>query len=423
MSLVARPPDTLVQDAASLAVAIETLRARVSAADRPRFRDRLQAFDRLSDALLSPARDLGAAVPQAGLAFAAAFLRGSHLEHLMARELAELDALDRFMPLDRRKSLRVLPRGVACHWIAGNVPLLGLFSWALSAVVGNVNVLRLSSRTDDEISPIVRRLAEVSPVGAELVAETLIVQFPREDDASHRAMSAAADVRIAWGSRDAVEAVTSLPARWDSETIVMGPRMSVAVVDPALVTDRLLGRLASDIAYFDQQACSSPQWLFVKASRSSAAFTTCLERFAEAFARQSRTLRRHPLDFGETYRIELDRARTILDGGDLRRDDETAWTVAVLDAPSDRVACANRFVQVIPIDDLSRVVDWLPDNVQTSVTLLSPGDAEAFTNAAAMRGVCRFPRPGEGNNFENPWDGIPLISRLTRWSVRTEPAE
>ena len=29
-----------------------------------------------------------------------------------------------------------------------------------------------------------------------------------------------------------------------------------------------------------------------------------------------------------------------------------------------------------------------------------------------QRGVCRFPAPGEGNHFETPWDGNPLVSRL-----------
>jgi hypothetical protein len=33
----------------------------------------------------------------------------------------------RFVPTEERKSLRLLPKGVVCHWVAGNVPLLGMF--------------------------------------------------------------------------------------------------------------------------------------------------------------------------------------------------------------------------------------------------------------------------------------------------------
>ena len=41
---------------------------------------------------------------------------------------------------------------------------------------------------------------------------------------------------------------------------------------------------------------------------------------------------------------------------------------------------------------------------------------------AARRGACRFPVPGTGNHFDVPWDGIPLVSRLTRWVLRTDPS-
>lgn len=414
--------DGLPATGVSVREAIAALRAQ-PASEPLTYRQRLAALDALSEALMARDPSVARVLPAAGLAFAAGFLRASNLQHAIRRELAHEDALDRFVPVDERKSLRVLPRGLACHWVAGNVPLLGLFSWALSALVGNRNVVRLSSRGDDLLSPILALLARSSPQGRVLAANTLVVRFARDDEDAHRAMSAAADVRVAWGGREAVEAVMALPARWDCETVVLGPRMSIAVVDPALLTVRARTRLATDIAYFDQQACSSPQWVFVKRPPSADAFDDMVRDFTSAFAAQARAVARHPLDHGETYRIELDRARVLLDGGDLYRDPGTAWTVAVVMAPDLRLTCANRFVQLIPFTQVEDVIPSIPSNVQTAVTLLAPGEAERFSELAARRGVCRFPRPGEGNAFENPWDGIPLVSRLTRWSVRTEAAQ
>jgi hypothetical protein len=420
MSVVASSPAAQLTGAA-LTAAIEALRReRLSVVTRPTYTQRRAAFDALSDALLARDPDVLRVLPVTGLAFAAAFLRSSNLEHLVARELPDAGALEAFVRIEDRKSLRVLPRGVACHWVAGNVPLLGLFSWALGALVGNVNVVRLSSRMDDFLTPVLRLLARTSEAGAELAADTLVVQFPTEDEASHRAMSVAADVRVGWGGREAVEAIAGLPTRWDCETVILGPRMSMAVVDADLLTERVFSRLASDIAYFDQQACSSPQWVFVKRPGGAGEFDRVVARFVDAFAAQARALDRHTLDVGETYRIELDRARVLLEGGTLHRDIETAWTVAVLDTPDARVACANRFVQVIPFDCVNDLLPFIPGNVQTVVMLLDRDDSERFSEAAARRGVHRFARPGEGNHFETPWDGTPLISRLTRWTIRTE---
>ena len=410
--------------ATSLDAAIATLRReRLLRSGRASCGQRIAALHALSDALLARDPELLRVLPATGLAFAAAFLRSSNLDHLVARELPNREALERFVKIDARKSLRVLPRGVAAHWVAGNVPLLGLFSWALSALAGNVNVVRLSSRMDDFLTPILRVLARTSETGGELAGDTLVVQFPTEDDESHRAMSAAADVRIAWGGREAVESIAALPTRWECETVILGPRMSLAVADVSLLTDRILSRLASDIAYFDQQACSSPQWIFLKGARGTAAFDGVVERFVKAFAAQAQALARHPLDFGETYRIELDRARVLLGGGDLHRDRQTAWSVAVLDEPDTRVTCANRFVQIIPVGDVEEVCRHIPGNAQTVVMLLDGQDSERFSEAAAHMGVHRFARPGEGNHFENPWDGIPLLSRLTRWTIRTDATQ
>jgi len=189
-------------------------------------------------------------------------------------------------------------------------------------------------------------------------------------------------------------------------------------VDPQHLSDPLMSRLVVDAIYFDQLACSSPQRLFVRGT--SADVAALAERLAAEFDRQTHALPRHTLDHGETYRIHLDRTRVLFDGGVVLRDDGTRWTLAVVETPHAAVACANRFLQVIPFAEVEDVYPHIPANVQTVVTLLGTDDLARFTEGAARRGVCRFPRPGEGSHFETPWDGIPLASRFTRWVLRTD---
>jgi hypothetical protein len=394
----------------------ESLRRRLSDPGRPSYAARLEALDRLSDALLE--RDARHDIP--GVAFLAAFLRSSNLAGLVARELAHPQALDGFVAIDARKSLRILPRGIVCQWIAGNVPLLGMFSWAFSALAGNVTVIRLSTRQPDFVSPLLTRLAAASAAGSRMAEDTLVVRFERDNDAEHRRMSALADVRIAWGGHESVEAIAALPARWDAETVVFGPRVSLAVVDPAVATDGALSRLVTDIVYFDQLACSSPQRVFVKGRSGDPGFDAFVDRFTSTFARQSRSTPREPLNFSETYRIQLDRTRVLVEGGTLRCDGQTNWTVAVSKAPLASVTCMNRFVEIVPFDAIDAIAGWIPPHIQTVVSLVDADDLARLSEAAAWKGACRFPRPGDGNGFENPWDGVPLLSRLTRWVTRTD---
>lgn len=395
--------------------AIVALTAARGAAVTSTLGERLEVFEQLSDLLLS-----GRAGGINGAAFLAAFLRRAHLEEQLAREIPQPAALDGFVPCGARSSVRILPRGMVCHWIAGNVPLLGVFSWAFSALFGNLNLIRASSRNEDVISPIVELVGGLSAAGAEIARRTRVVSFPREDQDSHARMSRVADLRIAWGGEEAVSAVRALPARWECDDLVFGPRRSFAVVDPAAAGDAVLARLANDIVYFDQLACSSPQVVFVTAAAGSTALDAFVGRLAAAIERGTRQHRRHALDWGETYLIELDRQRALLEGGDLYRDTATQWTVVVTAHPLERVSCANRFVQVVPVADAAEIAPWLPANVQTVVMVLDEPAAGAAAEVLARRGVCRFPRPGLGNAFEIPWDGVAVAPRLGHWVTRAQ---
>lgn len=385
------------------------------------FHERVAALSRLSAEILRRDSQLRHSLPSEGLAFLSTFLRESMLVELIEREVKTVDVLSRFVPVSPRKSLRLVPRGLVGHWIAGNVPLLAVFSWVLSAALGNRNVVRLSSRQADVMTPLLMVLERCGEAGQRIAAETAVVCFDRSDTDAHTLMSRACDVRIAWGGREAVEAIRHLPSKWECEDVVFGPRMSFAVVDPRLMDDGAIRRLATDICVFDQLACSSPQVVFVLQQEPDAAHHLS-GRLSEAMSRVSSTYPRHLLDYAETFRIELDRARAVLDGGQVRSDAATAWTVAVTPEPNDKLDCANRFVQVVPVQDLEQVLSYVPENVQTVVAQLEDGDLDWFSQRAAHLGVCRLPAPGEGNNFENPWDGVGLVSRLTRYVTRTQRA-
>ena len=399
--------------------AVARMRELVLQPHRPTYRERLDALEGVSDALLAGKLAQHEAVGPIGVPFLATFLRRSHLEGLLAREI-RVEALERFAPWGDRSVLRLGPRGVVCHWMAGNVPLLGMFSLAVSMAVGNVNIVRISRRQEDFLSPVLAILRAVSDIGRQLADETLVVEIDREDRDSQSAVSAAADVRVVWGGQEAVEAVVSLPHRWDCDTIVLGPRTSLAVVDPAEMTEGHIRRLATDIVYFDQLACSSPQVVFAKGQVGQESFDRFFSEFVSSFSSQALTIQRHTLDEAETYRIVLDRTRLALSGAQVRSDQDTQWTVALVQRPDARVAGQNRFIQVVPFADVEDVYDFIPKNIQTVVIGLNRPDTERFSEGAVIRGVCRLPRPGQGNHFETPWDGIPLAARLTRWIVRTD---
>ena len=81
-------------------------------------------------------------------------------------------------------------------------------------------------------------------------------------------MSKSANVRIAWGGREAVETVAGYPSMFDTEDVIFGPKISFSAISKeVLVTERkakkLARKVAVDSSVFDQTGCASPHNLYV----------------------------------------------------------------------------------------------------------------------------------------------------------------
>ncbi len=176
---------------------------------------------------------------------------------------------------------RWCPLGVVVHITPGNAPLLPFFAVLESLLVGNINWLRpghndsgftarlLSTflRYDDS-----RQLSDYMAVLPVSTSELpLLLSY--------------ADGVSAWGSDAALQAIRQqIPpgCRW----IDWGHRISFAWMTPAAINDTQLDALVDDVCCYDQQACSSPQIVFIDSDDRTLLQQTG-ERLASAFSRRA----------------------------------------------------------------------------------------------------------------------------------------
>ena len=92
-----------------------------------------------------------------------------------------------------------------------------------------------------------------------------------------------------WGGEEAVLNVRGLPFPHWARLTIFGPRISVAAMDADSWSDTegqesWCRRIARDVWQFDQQACSSPQVLFLekKVGHSSQEFVQSLKKAFES---------------------------------------------------------------------------------------------------------------------------------------------
>ncbi len=350
-----------------------------------------------------------------GLAFLLNFLYSENLEGLLDTSLRDRRALDGIVE-HRGLRLTATPRGVAGHWMAGNVPFLSFISVLQCLLTKNVSLVKISSRAEDTITPLLQELAAAKGCRA-LSDSVTVLAFPSDDMDANLAMNSLCRTRIFWGSREAVDSLEAMPRRPETVDCVFGPKISAAVVAPELLTDEAAANLAVDVTLFNQEACSSPHYLFVRGDAGQA--REAARKLGEALA----GLHERPLASrhgpGEASRILNFRAEWCLEGGEIVCDGGTSWTIALPPADLDRLppALGSRVVTVVPFADARRIEELLPANAQTVTTLLPKREREEFVLRLARLGVARFPEPGHANDYVLPWDGGFVLDRLVNWAV------
>lgn len=159
-------------------------------------------------------------------------------------------------------------KGLIFHICASNIP--GLFAWSLAIglLMGNSNLVRVSSGSDmvsKSYCNIFEKVLEKKKYH-DLRNRMAVITYPRENERLTVKYSEQCDVRIIWGGDRAIEAIQKLRCKRKPEDIVFPDRTSAALLDAEKINrmseDALMmqAHLFYDDTYsMDQNACSSPQ--------------------------------------------------------------------------------------------------------------------------------------------------------------------
>ncbi|MFE0047788.1 aldehyde dehydrogenase family protein [Streptomyces albireticuli] len=197
------------------------------------------------------------------LAELAAFLERGALTRKLRRELGGT-APERLTRPDAKETVYEAwaPVGLVAHIAPGNAATVAPLSLIEGLLAGNVNILKTSSADTLLAQHLLAELAALDPTGA--VAERVVVlRFPSSRQDWLRQMCAPADAVAVWGGEAAVEGVAAhVPA--GCRLVEWGHKISFAYLTrDAWADEATLTALAQDVCLFEQQACSSPQVVYL----------------------------------------------------------------------------------------------------------------------------------------------------------------
>ncbi|HEV2781844.1 MAG TPA: acyl-CoA reductase [Actinophytocola sp.] len=349
-----------------------------------------------------------------------------------ARRFPELASLGFFLrraeiakalsTLDNPERALRFPRGLVLHIPPANVDTIFVYSWALSALAGNRNIVRVSPRSAGGAQAVLDALNRALDGAHPAVAQTQRMITYDRDDAVTAALSAACDLRVIWGGDRAVTEVRRHPLAPHARDLTFPDRASFAAVSVAgwRAADERARRAAvvgfyNDSYWFDQAACASPRTLFWvgeagPAATARAQFKAILtEVLAEkafvvepAMAVQKRV---------STYGVAADGlASEIHFAGNAVATLELVEPAAV---PREWLGAGT--FPMATVATLGELVPIIERKDQTlSVFGFDRAELVAFVNALAGRGIDRIVPFGSALTFAAIWDGYDLMTEFSR---------
>lgn len=367
-----------------------------------RIRDFLTTFGRR---LLRPA--VARRYPELGsLGF---FLRAGELDRALAA-VAPPEGVLRF------------PRGLVFHVPPANVDTIFVYSWALSALAGNRNVVRISARSGGAAESVLDALNEALGDVHPAVRQTQRMVTYGHDDAVTQAFSAACDLRVIWGGDESVRVLRRHPLAPAARDLTFPDRSSFTVLSapawreaPAAVRCGVAEGLYNDVYWFDQAACASPRALLWVGDEPAVrqAHDELVAELAEVVRR------REPLV--DTAMAVQKRVATygLAADGDAERVEFVGNAIASvrLTGPGalPRGWLGTGTLAYARVDALAEVAELIERRDQTLTYFgFTVAELTELAQRLAGRGVDRFVPVGQALSFSPVWDGYDLLREFTR---------
>jgi hypothetical protein len=158
-------------------------------------------------------------------------------------------------------------RGLAFHLAPSNVDSVFMYSWLLSLLAGNTNLVRVSQKGSEQLDFLIRILQELAQKQEHVdVVQRFVLLTYSHDDHITEQISQACMVRVIWGGDETVRAIRAIPLRPMATELCFADRFSAAALSAQAVLNaqaaefnELIKGFYNDTFWFAQQACSSPR--------------------------------------------------------------------------------------------------------------------------------------------------------------------
>jgi hypothetical protein len=343
--------------------------------------------------------------------------RGLQLQRFVAGDFANPNVLDEFQPRVQGGWTKAFGPDLLVHVWAGNVPALPMWSFVSGLLVKAGSLGKVASAEPVFATLYARLLAEVEPRWRDCFA---VLWWPSDhnaipvDTATERTAFGLADVVVAYGGNDALQAMQAhVPVT--TRFLPHGHKLSFGMVSAQALTVRKGLRVAQqaalDVVRYDQHGCYSPHLFYVQKGGAidPQAFA---QHLAHALASLQHKLPRRALSLEEAAHIKTWRETQVVaslqDPTQHVSGGEAALHTVVFSERCIPLAPGplNRCVTVVAVDTLDEVMPMLTpqrDYLQTVGLAAAPEELLQLGERLGQAGVTRICALGAMTSPEAGW--------------------
>lgn len=314
------------------------------------------------------------------------------------------------------------PLGIVFHVCPSNVDTMFFYSLAISLLMGNKNIVKISSRLNNEsifyFTDSINCIIDTDEFKI-LKKYMTFISYGHDVDISSF-FSKIADARILWGGDNTIDFFKSLPSKTRIRDLVFADRISTVVFKSSSFLKledhqkrEIARKFFNDTYTFDQLGCSSPQLLFsLGTAIDNTRFLNELYQILNNYAGKQYTQDIYSLAILKlnflTENIIDDRVLNV-------HHSENYLVFAEIDEKEFNVnkTCGAGFLFVKKIESLDKIKNFITRKIQTlSYFGLTVEELKCIAEISYSLGVDRIVPVGSALNFDYLWDGYNLLEEL-----------
>ncbi len=312
------------------------------------------------------------------------------------------------------------PLGLLVHVVPGNAPTVAPLSVLEGLMSGNINILKNSSKNGNFPQLILKGIVDADISGSlKPFVYAFQLSSSRKDVLS--SLFNAAHGIAAWGGEESVASVRKMTPE-GIRIIDWGHRISFTYVSTKMKEDiPSLENIAYDICVIEQQACSSPQCLYLETDNHkelldfAQAFAKVLDRVSQGFPQADMSI---PEMAEITNVTQVAKLGASLGESEVIESQEKTWRILVDYKSGLRPSPLFRTIWIKPLmkENIVGTLRPLRTYLQTAGLACSMEELGELSTELVQAGVTRIKRPGhmlDGYPGE-PHDGVYALQRYCR---------